>query len=269
MCTASGRRNSGIINRSAMVMLCADASPSTAIATPPFSAKLVITCARSSLSSSRRMLRTGMKATSPPFTASNAGGRVLSAHAHSTRRSSPAPPASSSVPSGSTLRHTSLTVTVGALTWASETLEILVEFPWGHVTAVLTPLQTLGFYKALGQVVTQRVDHDVIGGERGDGIAEAVRQHPDGAALELDVIKPGQGLLDRGRQRQAALDAVETAAQHHGERQVRVARRIRAAQLDSRRLRPAHMWNPDERASIGARPRDEDGRFEARHKTLV
>src|SRR5438445_10841504 len=112
-----------------------------------------------------RMLLIGTNATSPPLTASKAGGRVRSAHAHSTRRSSPFPPPSSSVPGGSTPRHTSLTVIAGAFTAApeSEALEVLVELPLGHLAAVVVPLERLGLHEALGKVIAQGIQNCVVG----------------------------------------------------------------------------------------------------------
>src|SRR5579863_485174 len=160
----SGKRSSGIINRSAAAMLSTDTSPTTATATPPFSAKLTMTCGRSRRSSRRRMLLTGTNAISPPLTASKAGGRVRSAQAHSTRRSRPPPPPSRSVPGGSTPRHTSLTVIVGALIFGasdqlpairSAALEVLVDLPRRDLPAVLQPLEALCGDEPLGQVVAE------------------------------------------------------------------------------------------------------------------
>src|SRR5579864_3362122 len=202
-------------------MLSTDTSPTTATATPPFSAKLVITCGRSSRSSRRRMLLTGTNAISPPLTASKAGGRVRSAQAHSTRRSSPAPPARSSVPSGSTLRQMSLTVTAGALTL--EPLEILLEFPRSHLAAILAPLQTFRFDERLGEVIAQRVDDHGVSFECVGGVAQVVGQNADVATLQLHVVEAIQRFFDGLGKGQSALDAIEPASQHHRERQVRVA----------------------------------------------
>src|SRR5580704_531209 len=177
----SGNRSSGIMRRSAAAMLSTDTSPTTATATPPFSAKLTITWGRSRRSSRRRMLLTGTNAISPPFRASNAGGRVRSAQAHSTLRSRPPPPPSRSVPAGSTPRQTSLTVIVGALISRdpSAALEVLVDLPRSHLAAILEPLQAFGGDEALGEMVAEGVDDHLVGLERIDGVLEVVGQDAD------------------------------------------------------------------------------------------
>src|ERR1700730_15119931 len=157
-------------------MLSTDTSPTTATATPPFSAKLTMTWGRSRRSSSSRMLLTGTNAISPPLTASKAGGRVRSAHAHSTLRSRPPPPPSRSVPGGSTPRHTSLTVSVGKLmarAW-SAALEVLVELPGRDLPPICLPLEAFCGDEPLGEVVTERIDHDLVGFERVDGVLQVV-----------------------------------------------------------------------------------------------
>src|SRR5580700_12047388 len=145
-------------------MLSTDTSPTTATATPPFSAKLTMTWGRSRRSSRRRMLLTGTNAISPPLTASNAGGRVRSAQAHSTLRSRPPPPPSRSVPDGSTPRQTSLTVIVGELmarAW-SAALEVLIDLPRGDLAAVRLPLEALCGNESLREMVAERIDDDLI-----------------------------------------------------------------------------------------------------------
>src|SRR5580692_8144003 len=195
----SGSRSRGIMRRSAAAMLSTETSPTTATATPPFSAKLTMTWGRSRRSSSRRMLFTGTNAISPPFTASNAGGRVRSAHAHSTRRSRPPPPPSRSVPGGRTPRHTSLTVSVGELmarAWSAP-LEVLIDLPRGDLAAVRLPLKAFCGDEPLREVVPQRVDDDLVRLERIDGILEVVGEHADVPALEFDLIEPVERFLDR------------------------------------------------------------------------
>src|ERR1700676_1857929 len=207
-------------------MLSTDTSPTTATATPPFSAKLTITWGRSRRSSRRRMLFTGTNAISPPFTASNAGGRVRRAQAHSTLRSSPPPPPSRAVPGGRTPRHTSLTVIVGALMPRASR-------------------QQRSRYWLISQ----------------GGTCPRYSSHSRRfAAMNRSA---------RRRQRQAALDPVEPAAEHHRKGEVGVARGIGAAQLHSGRLGASDVGHADERTSVGARPRDEDGRFEAANQALV
>jgi hypothetical protein len=51
------------------------------------------------------------------------------------------------------------------------------------------------------------------------------------------------------------LDAVEAGAQHHREREVRVARRVGHPQLDARGL-AARRRHADERAAVALRPGD-------------
>ena len=70
---------------------------------------------------------------------------------------------------------------------------------------------------------------------------------------------PGSSLL---------IDAVEAGAQHHREREIRIARRIRHAQLDARRG-AARRGHAHERAAILLRPRDRRRRFVAGHQPLV
>src|SRR5580692_1870742 len=215
----SGNRSSGIISRSAAAMLSTDTSPTTAPATPPFSAKLVITWGRSRRSSSRRMLFTGTNAISPPFTASNAGGRVRSAHAHSTLRSRPPPPPSRSVPGGRTPRQTSLTVSVGELMarGRSAPLEVLIDLPRGDLAAVRLPFEAFCGDEPLREMVPERIDDDLVGFERVHGVFQVVGENPDVAALELDLVEPVEGLLHRRRQGQPPLDAVEATPEHHRE----------------------------------------------------
>src|SRR3984885_4624250 len=217
--TPSGSRSRGIISRSAAAMLSTDTSPTTATATPPFSAKLTITWGRSRRSSRRRMLLTGTKAISPPFTAPKAGGRVRRAHAHSTLRSRPPPPPSRSVPGGRTPRHTSLTVSVGELmarAW-SAALEVLIDLPRRDLAAVRLPLETLCGDESLREMVAERIDDHLIRLERIDGVLEVIREHADVATLELVLIKPVEEIPHGRRQREPPLDAVEPAPEHHCE----------------------------------------------------
>ena len=120
--------------------------------------------------------------------------------------------------------------------------------------AVRLPLEALRGDEPLREMVAERVDHDLVRLERVDGVLEVVGEHADVAALELDLVEPVQGLLYGRRQRQPPLDAVEPAAEHHREGEIRVARRIRAAQLDTGGLGTPDVRDADERAAIGARP---------------
>ena len=98
-------------------------------------------------------------------------------------------------------------------------------------------------------------------------------------AGSVPTLRPGQVffgevvqvLLDRLRQRQVVLDAVEPGAQHDREGQVGVAGRVRAAQLDARRLPPLRAYRRDanQRRAVGVRPADVDGRLEAWHQPAV
>ena len=64
------------------------------------------------------------------------------------------------------------------------------------------------------------------------------------------------------------LDAVEPGAQHHRQREIRVARRVGHAQLDARR-RAARRRHADQRAAVLLRPGDVGRRFVAGHQPLV
>jgi uncharacterized protein YyaL (SSP411 family) len=78
-------------------------------------------------------------------------------------------------------------------------------------------------------------------------------------------------LLHRLRQLVALFDPLEAGLQQHGEGEVRVAGRIRAAQLHPRGLLAAGVIqrHPHQRGAVAARPGDVHGRLEARHKPLV
>ena len=64
------------------------------------------------------------------------------------------------------------------------------------------------------------------------------------------------------------IDAVEAGAQHHRQREVRIARRIRHAQLDARRG-AARGGHAHQRAAILLGPRDRGRRLVAGHQALV
>ena len=64
------------------------------------------------------------------------------------------------------------------------------------------------------------------------------------------------------------LDAVQSRAQHHREREIRIARRVGHAQLDARR-RAARGRDADERAAVLLGPRDVGRRLVAGHQPLV
>src|ERR1035438_870029 len=240
--TCSGRRSRGSMRRSARPMASAGMPPITAAATPPFSAKLSRTRVRSRRSSSSLMERTAMKAISPPLMASNAGGRVRSEVAHSTRRSRPAPPPTSSRCGGSALRQTSLTV----ITSRSRSFQVLINLPGGHLGAVLLPLQDLDLEEALRQGVTEGVEDHLIRLECRDGVLEVVGEKTDVPSLQLDLVEPVQRLLHGGRQGKTPLDPVQAAAEHDREGEIRVARGVGAAQLDPRRLGPRDVRHPDQ-----------------------
>src|SRR5450631_521989 len=275
----SGNLRRGMSRRSATPRLPGDASPTTATATPPFSASVFITSARSRRSSRSLIDATGTSAISPPLMASKAGGRLRSVVAHSTRLSSPAPPPSSSVPSGRAPRHTSRTVITAVsisqvpaavpTVARSRPLQVALQLPARDLAAVLTPLRSLGLEESIREVVAERVANDVVGLAGVHRVLEVVGQQPHVASLELDLVEAEQRLLDRRGQGEAALHAVEAAAQHHGERQVGVARRVGAAQLHAHRFGPRDVGNADQRAPVGASPREEDRRFEAAHQPLV
>ena len=52
----------------------------------------------------------------------------------------------------------------------SEAFQVLAELPRRHLAAVVAPLQPLGLDEALGEVVAERIDDDVVGLERVDGV---------------------------------------------------------------------------------------------------
>ena len=78
-------------------------------------------------------------------------------------------------------------------------------------------------------------------------------------------------LLHRLGQLVALLDPLEPRLQQHRERQVGVARRVRAAQLHARRLLAARVVqrHAHERRAVAPRPGDVHRRLEAGHQALV
>src|SRR3954449_12674465 len=153
----------------------------------------------------------------------------------------------------------------------SEHGQVALELPGADLHAVVVPLLALDLDVAVEHVLAERAQ-DELGFRRDlDRLAESLGQLLDAeppALLRRQVVEV---LLHRLGQLVALLDALEPRLQERGERQVRVARRIRTAELHARRLLLARVVerHADERAAVAPRPREVDGRLVAGDEALV
>src|SRR3954452_19838635 len=153
----------------------------------------------------------------------------------------------------------------------SEHGQVALELPGADLHAVVLPLLALDLDVAVEHVLAERAQ-DELGLRRDlDRLAERLRQLLDAEPPPLLGRQVVEVLVHRLRQVVALLDALEPRLQERGERQVRVARRVRTAQLHARRLLLARVveGHADERAAVAPRPREVDGRLIAGDEALV
>jgi hypothetical protein len=121
--------------------------------------------------------------------------------------------------------------------------------------------EVLGEHAALEQVV-------VVGLERVEHLGQRARHLRDvGGLVRRQLVEV---LVDRRRRLDLVLDAVEAGHQHRREREVRVARRVRAAELDALGLRVrAGDRDADAGGAVARRVDQVDRRLVARHQAVV
>src|SRR3954453_8454650 len=153
----------------------------------------------------------------------------------------------------------------------SEHGQVALELPGADLHAVVLPLLALDLDVAVEHVLAERAQ-DELGFRRDlDRLAERLRQLLDPEPPPVLGRQVVEVLLHRLGQLVALLAAFEPRLQERGERQVRVARRIRTAELHARRLPRARVVerHADERAAVAPRPREVDGRLVAGDQALV
>src|SRR5262245_39245467 len=122
-----------------------------------------------------------------------------------------------------------------------EGAQVPLLLPLRDLDAVLVPLPSLELDVAWEDVVAERTLHELRAGELLDRLAERLRQRHDPALLPLvgrEAVQIGRHLR---RQLVALLDALQPGLEQGGERQVGVARGVRAADLGARALLGARL----------------------------
>ncbi len=99
-------------------------------------------------------------------------------------------------------------------------------------------------------------------------LVEVVRQVVDAQTALLAKAHLPDVLVHRLAIVGLGLDPVESRRQHHGEREIRIRRRVRHPQLDPR-AQSATIRDADQRRPVAHRPRDVHRRFVPGHETLV
>src|SRR3954463_4576312 len=153
----------------------------------------------------------------------------------------------------------------------SEHGQVALELPGADLHAVVLPLLALDLDVAVEHVLAERAQ-DELGLRRDlDRLAERLGQLLDAEAPALLGREVVEVLLHRLGQLVALLDSLEAGLQEGGERQVRVARGVGAAQLHARRLLLARVVerHSHQRRAVAPRPGDVDRRLVARDQALV
>src|SRR5581483_980903 len=137
--------------------------------------------------------------------------------------------------------------------------------------AVLVPLLPLQLDVAVEDVWAERLLRELRPGKLVDRLAQRLGEGDDASLAPLLGGQVVQVRLHRIRELIALLDPLEPGVEEAREREVRVARGIRAAKLRSRRLlRPRLVQrDADQRRPIPLRPRDVDGSLVAGDEPLV
>src|SRR6478609_9450965 len=110
----------------------------------------------------------------------------------------------------------------------SEDRQVALELPRADLHAVVLPLLALDLDVAVEHVLAQRAQHELGLGRDLDRLAERLGQLLDAEAPPLLRGQVVEVLVHRLGQLVALLDALEAGLQQGGEREVRVARGIRA-----------------------------------------
>src|SRR5262249_14636986 len=119
---------------------------------------------------------------------------------------------------------------------ASEGRQVAIELPAADLDPILLPLLALELHVAGEDVIAERAPHQVRLGEHLDRLPERLRELLDPALDPLVVAELVEVPLHRLWQLVTLLDPLEARVEHRGERQVRVAGGVGAAELAARRL---------------------------------
>src|SRR6185312_10498819 len=153
----------------------------------------------------------------------------------------------------------------------SEDRQVALELPRADLHAVVLPLLALDLDVSVEHVLAERTQHELGLRRDLDRLAERLRKLLDPETAALLGRQVVEVLLHRLGELVALLDALEAGLEERGERQVRVASGVRAAQLHPRRLLLARVvqGHAHEGAAIAPRPGEVHRRLEARHQALV
>src|SRR3954462_16005271 len=153
----------------------------------------------------------------------------------------------------------------------SEHGQVALELPGADLHAVVVPLLALDLDVAVEHVLAERAQDEL--GLRGDldRLAERLGQLLDPEPATVVGSEVVEVLLHRLGQLVALLDALEAGLQERGERQVRVAGGVGAAQLHARRVLLAGVVqrNAHERRPVAPRPGHVGRGLEAGNQALV
>src|SRR4051794_20741805 len=119
---------------------------------------------------------------------------------------------------------------------ASENGQKLLDLVRRDLHPVVLPLLPLDLDEAIERMLSEHPQDQLRLRRDLDRLAERLRQLLDAAAVALLRSQVVEILLHRLRELVAVLNPLEAGVQHPGEAEVRVAGRIRAAQLRARRV---------------------------------
>ena len=120
----------------------------------------------------------------------------------------------------------------------------------------------------LEHVLAERIDNDRVALEALDGFQQVARQAVDAVVLAL-LLGHGEDVFgDLARRGHVMLDTVDARRKARRNRQIRVARGVRTAQLHARGAASCRR-NTDQGRAVRRAPRKVTGRFIARHKALI
>src|SRR5919107_308831 len=142
----------------------------------------------------------------------------------------------------------------------SEHRQVALELPGADLDAVVLPLLALDLDVAVEHVLAERAQDELGLGRELDRLAERLRQLLDAEPLPLLRRQVVEVLLHGLGQLVALLDPLEAGLKQRGEREVRVAGGIRAAQLHAGGLLLARVVqrHAHERAAVAPRPGEVD-----------
>ncbi|CDN43139.1 Putative uncharacterized protein [Paenibacillus sp. P22] len=146
--------------------------------------------------------------------------------------------------------------------------QVLIAFPLMHLRFVHVPLDFLELVEMRQGVVAESFRNNLAAQQLVQSFAKILRQARDAVLQTLFVGHDVDVAVDRSRQRQLVLDAVQAGLQHDGQSQVWIRGRIRVAHFDAG-AEAAGSRNADHRAAVACRPGDVARRLVTRHQTLV